>query len=207
MKNVPEAILKPLKDETNNHCLNNKTKEDAEQKVLSMTPCFGKGFTLIELLVVVLIIGILSAVALPQYQKAVDKARVSELFAIVKNLKVQQEAYYMANGYYAANCEEMGADIPSGYIKNASGSYDLKKGSYHYNISCQNGSNAKVEGRSYGLIQASGFSVNIETYFDNITDTAKAGRSFCYAYGGNARGMNVCKTFGKEKMQEDAYWI
>ena len=71
------------------------------------------GFTLIELLVVVLIIGILSAVALPMYQKTVEKAKGVQAITLVRSLYQAQEAYRMANGTYSEKLENLDIEFPN----------------------------------------------------------------------------------------------
>ena len=71
-----------------------------------------KGFTLIELLVVVLIIGILSSVALPQYQKAVQKSRNAQLKTLVRAVADAQKVHYMATGSLASDFGSLDVDLP-----------------------------------------------------------------------------------------------
>ena len=71
-----------------------------------------QAFTLIELLVVVLIIGILAAVALPQYQKAVEKSRATQALTLLKTVGQAALTYQLANGEYPSSFDELAVEIP-----------------------------------------------------------------------------------------------
>ena len=93
-----------------------KSAEDSRQKLSGMTSFFSvKAFSLIELLVVVLIIGILSAIALPQYQKAVLTSRFATVKSLVHSIANAQEIYYLANGHYASSFSDLDIDTPNGW--------------------------------------------------------------------------------------------
>jgi len=71
-----------------------------------------KGFTLIELLVVVLIIGILASIAIPQYFKVVEKARVAEAMSLISSIKSAEERYLARGGVYTSDFTQLDISYP-----------------------------------------------------------------------------------------------
>ncbi|MDO5764398.1 MAG: type II secretion system protein [Elusimicrobiales bacterium] len=114
-----------------------------------------KGFTLIELLVVVLIIGILSSVALPQYTKAVEKSRWTEAMTNVRKLGDALEVYKLgSNGALPASIDELDISVGTPAADNPLASM---AGKFRYTI----GGSGDIVGNWHGRTSADKNYLNI----------------------------------------------
>ncbi len=134
-----------------------------------------KGFTLIELLVVVLIIGILAAIAIPQYQMAVGKSKFTTLKTMTKSIVESVQRYYLANNAYPKKTTDL--DISFDGMQQTYVDSDQFNFSTSDNISCS----VYIKDDAQIVCYRKIFSKTIEYHVNRETNKP----IYCYAYSKN----------------------
>ena len=164
-----------------------------------------RAFTLVELLVVILIIGILAAIAVPQYKKAVLKANLHKGMPLVENLYQAQQAYVLTHGDFATDIDALDITIPKD--ESCTKSQTERSSSY----TCD-----------FGKVGMWDFFANIQyiepngnlAYLHYIQDDHReeynfnmnAGEVWCYAAPKNKTAQDICVGMGGSLESDDYSW-
>jgi type IV pilus assembly protein PilE len=132
-----------------------------------------RGFTLLELMIALVVIAVLAAIAVPQYEDYVMRGKIAEAVSNLSNTRVAMEKYYADNHSYnvAGTPGTCGVTMPSG--GNAK----------YFTISCASGNSSGPGDQTYtitasGVDGMSGFTYTInesEARTSNISSTASSG--------------------------------
>ncbi len=157
-----------------------------------------RAFTLIELLVVVLIIGILVAIAVPQYQKAVLKANLHKGIPLVESIYQAQQAYILANGNYATSFSDLDLSLP---LNNSCTHYSHSEYDYY---SCDFGQLGIFDDFSnIQFINAENqiaYVHFLKDYISAIDIHYEQGKRYCFAKPTNDTANSVCQSMGGEQI-------
>ena len=157
-----------------------------------------KGFTLIEVLVVVLIIGILAAIALPQYQLARDKAEFTKYQAMATSLRDAYDDYVLIHGEGTANFDKLSVSLPDDFTRvYGTASTFIQCFQNNEMFCCMSGS-----GSSYaGLIDCgkNDLSVIYTQYFFHFNNGPINRTPYCYAKENHSRANRLCNVLGIEE--------
>ena len=126
-----------------------------------------RAFTLIELLVVVLIIGILAAIAVPQYQKAVLSSRLTQMLVFMDALKKGSEVYYMTNGTIPTNIKNIDIDITGSSIEIGPSKKISSSGTAAY---FEDGTECVINGAAYGCLSPDFYLVAYHSFTQYYTN-------------------------------------
>lgn len=155
-----------------------------------------KGFTLIEMLVVVLIIGILASVAYPQYRTAVAKSRLAQLIVVGKTIRDAEERFYMANGKYTTNFDELDVTMPEGGVREGTSKITYPNGDIFYL--------AFATQKKYENVRMFNTQRMSHGYQLHFAQSYFPGKQYCFAYGAEGAvekwASQVCKSMGGQSM-------
>ena len=154
---------------------------------------YKNGFTLLELLVVVVIMGILAAIALPQYQLSVDKTKFTKLQNTAKEIADAYTRYHLATNDYPSDIKQLDIDFSEGnkVTYPVTGRSCVVFNDYYCCV-------RKPDSGHYGDVYCGNLDYSfLHTYRLFLNDYSLSSYRDCRAKAGNKRAERMCNNFSK----------